>query len=86
MTHQPMNVYPVKFDVFRRRAEVRMHPGGSFPAAFASVMCLQNASISGADESPVLAGVAGSLGIVGSSHEMRQLFAPMGESEQQDVL
>ena len=56
---QSVGEHAVKFDLLRRKAETCTHPGGSFPAAFASVLCLQNASLSGADKSPVAISVHG---------------------------
>ena len=63
-----------------------MRPGGSFPKAFASAQCLQNASLSREDKSLVLAGVRGSSGIAEIAQQMRRLFGPTGGSGRQDVL
>ena len=40
--------------VFRPKAEGRMQPEGTSPAAFIAAMCLQNTSLSRSDESSVL--------------------------------
>ena len=75
---QPMGEALVKFDPLLRKAEARMHPGGSFPPALASVLCLQNASHSRADKSLIGSSVHRSLGIVEVAKHKRRLFGPMG--------
>ena len=69
---QSMDEYLVKFDLLRRKADTRVQPGGSSPAAFASVISLRNTSLPWADKSLVLAGVRGILGMVGVSQQIRR--------------
>ena len=63
-----------------------LRPSGSFPAVFASMMCLRNASLSRKGRSLVFASVRGSLGIAESAQQARRLFGPKGGSGRQDVL
>ena len=50
------------------------------------MLCLQNASLSRADKSPILVTAHGSLGVGGIAQQMRHLLGPVGGSGRQDVL
>ena len=71
----------VEFDLFRRKVESRMHPGG-----FAARLCFRNASLSRLDESLVPASTDGQSGAAGIAQQVRRLFGPMGDGGKSDVL
>ena len=72
-TTQTMGENSVKFDLFRRKVESRMQPGG-----FAARLCFRNASLSRLDESLVPASTNGQSGAAGIAQQVRRLFGPMG--------
>ena len=81
-----MDASVVKIDLWRLKAKFRINPGGTFPAAFVSVLRLKNASFSWADKSFVPTSVRGCLGIAEIAQKMRRVSGPFGGSGRQDVL
>ena len=52
--------YHLEFDVLRRKTEARVVTGGAFLDGFVSILRLQNAALTRAEKSPLLASVQGS--------------------------
>ena len=80
-TTQTMGENLVKFDLFRRKVECRIQPGG-----FAARLCFRNASLSRLDQSLVPASANGQSGAAGIVQQVRRLFGPMGDGGKSDVL
>ena len=62
-----------------------MQPGGPLPETVISILCMQNASLSRADYSLILASAQGCLEIAAAASQMRRLFGPTGATVRQDV-
>ena len=77
-TAQTLDEYLVRHDLLRRKAESRMHMGGSPPETFAPILCMHTASLTRSDKSLVLASAKRSLGFAAAARQMRRLFAPVG--------
>ena len=76
---------PAKFDLLRRREVYREQPGGAFPAALVSELCMQNASLLRADKSLGSGSVDGNLGLAGMAQQTLRVFRPVGGSGRRDA-
>ena len=63
-----------------------MSMGAGFPDEFASVLCMQNASLSKNERQLVMASVGSSLSFVHVAAQMRRLFGNIGTAQNQDAL
>ena len=85
-TTQDMDTYLLESDISRQKAEARMAMGAGFPDEFASVLCMQNASLSKNERQLVIASVGASLSFAQVAAQMRRLFGNIGSSRNMDVL
>ena len=85
-TAKAMGEYPVRSDLLRRKAELRMQMGGPFPETFGSFSRVQNASLSRSDKSMESASAQGNLEIPAAARQTRRLFGPIGGPVRRDVL
>ena len=81
-----MDGYFARFYLLPRLAGSNLQMGGSAPQVLASVLCLQNASLSRSQESLVLASVQGYLGISAVARQRRRFLGPRDGVARQDVL
>ena len=77
--------YLLEFDVSRRNARARGIIGGAFPGGFVSISRMQNAALSGAEQTLGLSSVQGAMDFPTAAKQMRRLY-PCGGSARQDVL
>ena len=76
----------IEFGVSRRRAGARAILDGAFPDGFVCSLCMQNAPLSRAEKSLVLASVQGSLDFPIVAKRMRRQFDPCDGPARQDAL
>ena len=81
-----MGRHLLAFGVLRRKAAARVPTGGAFPGSSVSILCVQNAALSWADKSLLLASVQGSLDSPVAGKQMRRLFNPYSGPARKDVL
>ena len=76
----------MEFDFLGPKAEARMSMGPGFPGEFASVLCMQNASLTKNERQLVIASVGSSLTFARVSAQMRRLLGNIGSSQNMDAL
>ena len=81
-----MEAFLLESYVLRHVADSRVQIGGGSPGAFISALCMQNASFTKSEESPVFDGTQGSVNYTTAARQMRRLFGSRGGAARQGIL
>ena len=78
--------YLARSDLLRKKAENEMHMGRALISVLASVLCINNASLSSSKKSLVLASADGYPGISAVVRQVRRFFGPRSSAARLDFL